>query len=165
MKTSWICAAMSSLSYRSALCTPTSATVQSPTPVKTKRKYQKKFLASKTGHKPNCFFPSVEYHQNTGEIVFLINCNDRLLEKTLVYKENCTMNKFVIAINDNYQNVGRCTMILTWLLWLHYLQNTAQGWFVVSHFTDFWLRCPTALNKRSQLIYLLPKNKGCINNW
>ena len=105
MKTSWICAAMSCLSYRSDhpdhpdRCTPTSATVQSPTPVKTKRKYQKKFLASKTGHKPNCFFPSVEYHQNTGEIVFPINCNDRLLEKTLVYKEK-KISKFVIAMND-----------------------------------------------------------------
>ena len=94
--------------------TLTSASVQSATLAKTKRKYQKKFLASQTGHKPNCFSPSVEYHQNTEEIDFPINCNDRLLEKK---KEKeivqSIVNKFMIAMNDNYQKVGNCTIILT----------------------------------------------------
>ena len=60
------------------------------------------------------FSPSVEYHQNTEEIDFPNNCNDRLLEKK---KEKeivqSIVNKFMIAMNDNYQKVGNCTIILT----------------------------------------------------
>ena len=110
-KTNWICVALP-LIQKPPPPLPLQPQCSPQLLLKQNENIRKKCIASQTGHKPNCFFPSVEYHQNTGEIVFPINCNDRLLEKTLVYKEK-KISKFVIAMNDNYQNVGNCTMILT----------------------------------------------------
>ena len=71
MKTSWICVAIPLIKKRP----PPPLAVPYYCENKTKMS-EKKRMAFQTGQKPNCFPPCVEYHQNAGEIVFPINCND-----------------------------------------------------------------------------------------